>query len=75
MCEEAQPVNELIVRGIVVGLFGTNCYIVGSQQRGEAVVLDPGDQPEEILALARDLGVRITKIVSTHAHQIGRAHV
>jgi glyoxylase-like metal-dependent hydrolase (beta-lactamase superfamily II) len=69
MCEEApQPLNELIVRGIVVGLFGTNCYIVGSRQRGEAVVLDPGDEPDDILALARDLGVRVTKIVSTHAH-------
>ncbi|MFN0070787.1 MAG: MBL fold metallo-hydrolase [Chloroflexota bacterium] len=68
MCDDAQPVNELIVRGVVVGVFGTNCYIVGSKQRGEAVVLDPGDQPEDILALARDLGVRITKIISTHAH-------
>lgn len=68
MCDEAQPVNELIVRGVVVGLFGTNCYIVGSKQRGEAVVLDPGDQPEEILALARDLGVRITRVIATHAH-------
>jgi hydroxyacylglutathione hydrolase len=70
MCDEVapQPLNELMVRGVVVGLFGTNCYIVGSRQRGEAAVLDPGDQPEDILALARDLGVRITKIVSTHAH-------
>ena len=70
MCEETapQPLNELIVRGVVVGLFGTNCYIVGSRQRGEAVVLDPGDEPDNILALARDLGVRITRIISTHAH-------
>ena len=56
------------MRGVVVGLFGTNCYIVGSRQRREAVVLDPGDQPEEILALARDLGVRIIRVIATHAH-------
>jgi hydroxyacylglutathione hydrolase len=70
MCEEAapQPLNELMVQGVVVGLFGTNCYIVGSRQRGEAAVLDPGDQPDEILALARDLGVRVTRVISTHAH-------
>jgi hydroxyacylglutathione hydrolase len=70
MCEEAgaQPLNELMVRGVVVGLFGTNCYIVGSRQRGEAAVLDPGDQPDDILSLAQDLGVRVTRIISTHAH-------
>src|SRR5579884_1411590 len=61
-------VQELIVRGVVVGLFRENCYIIGSRRTREAVVVDPGDEPEEILALARDLGVRITRIVCTHAH-------
>jgi hydroxyacylglutathione hydrolase len=72
MCDEAhegtQPINELTVRGVVVGLFGTNCYIVGSRQRGEAIVIDPGDEPEAILTLARDLGVQITRVIATHAH-------
>src|SRR5215212_4638029 len=72
MCEGAQediqPINELMIRGVVVGLFSTNCYIVGSRQRGEGVVLDPGDEPQAILALARDLGVRITRVIATHAH-------
>jgi len=56
------------VRGVVVGLFQENCWIIGSRQRGEACVVDPGDEPEEILALARDMGVRITRIVASHAH-------
>jgi hydroxyacylglutathione hydrolase len=59
---------ELEVRGVVVGLFQENCWIVGSRQRGEAVVIDPGDEPEEILALARDMGVKITRILASHAH-------
>jgi hydroxyacylglutathione hydrolase len=59
---------ELEVRGVVVGLFRENCWIVGSRQRGEAVVIDPGDEPEEILALARDMGVSITRILASHAH-------
>src|ERR687884_1599669 len=62
-----QPV-ELEVRGVVVGLFRENCWVVGSRQRGEACVIDPGDEPEEILALARDMGVRITRVVASHAH-------
>jgi hydroxyacylglutathione hydrolase len=66
---EAGPqVVELEVRGVVVGLFRENCWVVGSRQRGEACVIDPGDEPEEILALARDMGVRITRVVASHAH-------
>jgi glyoxylase-like metal-dependent hydrolase (beta-lactamase superfamily II) len=60
--------QELMVRGVVVGLFQENCYIIGSRRTREAVVVDPGDEPEEILALARDMGVRITRIVCSHAH-------
>jgi hydroxyacylglutathione hydrolase len=59
---------ELEVRGVVVGLFQENCWIVGSRSRGEAVVIDPGDEPEEILALARDMGVKITRVLASHAH-------
>src|ERR687884_2050738 len=62
-----QPV-ELEVRGVVVGLFRENCWIIGSRQRGEACVVDPGDEPETILALARDMGGRITRVVASHAH-------
>ncbi|MEX0800268.1 MAG: MBL fold metallo-hydrolase [Dehalococcoidia bacterium] len=61
-------VSELIVRGIVVGVFAENCWIVGSRQTGEAIAIDPGDQPEEILALARDMGVAIKAIANSHAH-------
>ena len=61
-------VVELLLKGVVVGLFQTNCYIVGSRRTGEAVCIDPGAEPEEVLALARDLGVRITRVISTHAH-------
>lgn len=64
----AHDVVEIEVRGVVVGLFRENCWIVGSRQRGEACVIDPGDEPETILALARDMGVRITRIVASHAH-------
>src|SRR5215467_7964361 len=64
----AGNVVELEVRGVVVGLFQENCWIVGSRQRGEGVVIDPGDEPDEILALARDMGVKITRVLASHAH-------
>src|ERR1700680_1442946 len=65
--EAGSPVVELEVRGVVVGLFRENCWVVGSRRRGEACVIDPGDEPEEILALARDVGVRITRGVASPA--------
>jgi len=60
--------NELMVRGIVVGVFQENCWVIGSRQTSEAICIDPGDQPDEILALARDMGVTIKLIANSHAH-------
>ncbi len=60
--------NELMVRGIVVGVFQENCWVIGNRRTGEAICIDPGDQPDEILALARDMGVRIKLIANSHAH-------
>jgi len=60
--------TELMVRGIVVGLFQENCYIIGSRRTGEAICIDPGDEVDEIRALARDMGVRITRIACSHGH-------
>ena len=62
------PVSELMVRGIVVGVFAENCWVVGSRSTREGIVIDPGDQPEDILALARDMGLTIKAIANSHAH-------
>jgi hydroxyacylglutathione hydrolase len=61
-------VNELIVRGIVVGVFAENCWVIGNRRTGEAIAIDPGDQADEILAMARDMGVNIKLIANSHAH-------
>ncbi len=60
--------NELMVRGMVVGVFQENCWVIGNRRSGEAICIDPGDQPDEIMALARDMGVRIKLIANSHAH-------
>ena len=61
-------VSEAEVRGIVVGVFRENCYVVASPRTKEAIVIDPGDEPERVLELARDMGVRIKLIANSHAH-------
>jgi hydroxyacylglutathione hydrolase len=49
---------------VVVGVLETNCWIVSAG--GEALVVDPGDEPERILAATADL--HVTAILLTHAH-------
>jgi len=61
-------VSELMVRGIVVGVFAENCWIIGSRRTREAIAIDPGDQPDEILALAKDMGLNIKLIANSHGH-------
>ena len=60
--------NEIMVRGIVVGVFQENCWVIGNRRTREAICIDPGDQPSEVLALAKDMGVEIKYIANSHAH-------
>src|SRR3972149_3923871 len=65
----AEPqVSELMVRGIVGGVFAENCWIIGSRRTREGIVIDPGDQAGEILKLAKDMGLNIKVIANSHAH-------
>ena len=63
-----EVINEFIVRGIVVGVFQENCWVIGNRNTREAICIDPGDEPDEILALSRDMGVTIKRIANSHAH-------
>ncbi len=64
-----QPdVNELMVKGIVVGVFAENCWVIGSRRTREGIVIDPGDQAEDILNLAKDMGVNVKLIANSHSH-------
>jgi glyoxylase-like metal-dependent hydrolase (beta-lactamase superfamily II) len=63
-----QVANELMVKGVVVGVFQENCWVVGSRRTREAFVIDPGDEPDTILALARDMGLNVKRIICSHAH-------
>ncbi|PZC40573.1 MAG: Glyoxylase, beta-lactamase superfamily II [Chloroflexi bacterium] len=60
--------NELMVKGLIVGVFQENCWIVGNKKTGEAICIDPGDEPNKILDLAKDMGVKIKFIANSHAH-------
>jgi len=58
----------MIVETIVVGPLQANCYILGCEQTGEAVVIDPGDEPERIEKRIQQLNLDLKQIIGTHAH-------
>jgi hydroxyacylglutathione hydrolase len=51
-----------------VGPLHCNCSIVGDETTHEAMVIDPGDEIEDILALVRKHQLQVKQIVITHAH-------
>ncbi len=60
--------GKLMVEGMVVGLVETNCYLVYDDETKRAVVVDPGDNAEKIMALANARGVKPEAILLTHGH-------
>jgi hydroxyacylglutathione hydrolase len=66
----------LIHEVLPVGLLGCNCSILGDKVTGEAMVIDPGDDIEEIAAILKGHELTVKMIVITHAHidHIGGAH-
>lgn len=59
---------DLRVTTIVVGPFQQNCRILEDRASGDAVIVDPGDEPQKILAAVRRSGARVTHLLATHAH-------
>jgi len=51
-----------------VGPLQCNCSIVGDEETREAMVIDPGDQVEDILHILREAKLQLKQIVITHAH-------
>jgi len=51
-----------------VGPLQCNCSVIGDEATREGMVIDPGDDIDEILALIRKHNLQIKQIVITHAH-------
>jgi hydroxyacylglutathione hydrolase len=52
----------------VVGALECNCYVVGDAASRTALVIDPGDDADELVRAISDAGVTVSAIVATHAH-------
>ena len=58
----------MIILALPVGLIQTNCYIVGCQETKEGAVIDPGGDPELILAEIESHALSVKYVLNTHGH-------
>jgi hydroxyacylglutathione hydrolase len=58
----------MILETFPVGLLQCNCSILGDEEAGEAIVIDPGDEVGRIERRLRELGLKLKQILITHAH-------
>lgn len=55
------------IDSIKVGSYAANCYIVSENGR-DCAVIDPGDEPDKIIAKLKTLGLAPAMILLTHGH-------
>lgn len=59
---------KMVYRVLPIMPFGTNCYLVASNQTRDGMVIDPAGDAAKILSDASELNLKIGLIVVTHAH-------
>ena len=60
--------SELEVTMMTVGQAAENCFLVRAKGGDKAVIVDPGEEAERILAAVSDAGVEVEAILLTHTH-------
>ena len=58
----------MIIETFPVGPLACNCTILGDEQAGEAIVIDPGDEVGRIHRRLTELGLKLKQILVTHGH-------
>lgn len=51
-----------------LGAYQTNCYLLYRQGQQDCVIIDPGYEPDKILARVEALGKTVAAILLTHGH-------
>jgi glyoxylase-like metal-dependent hydrolase (beta-lactamase superfamily II) len=58
----------MTIESFAVGPLQCNCTLMGDEETGEAIVIDPGDEVERICKRLTELGLTLKQILVTHAH-------
>ena len=58
----------LDVQMLTVGPIGENCFVLRREGSDSGLVVDPGEEPERILAAIEEMGMTVEAILLTHCH-------
>jgi len=58
----------VIIKSLTVGPIMANCYILGCEKTGAAIVVDPGDDVDKILLILAEAKLKVKYIINTHGH-------
>ncbi len=62
----------MLIETFTVGGLSTNCYVVGSHETKDAIIIDPGIdlifEADQIIDYIDEAGLKIKLIVNTHGH-------
>ncbi|MBI5058060.1 MAG: MBL fold metallo-hydrolase [Nitrospirae bacterium] len=58
----------MVIKKLVIGPLQENCYIVADEISDQAIVIDPGDEPDRVIELIKDSGLQVNSVILTHAH-------
>ncbi len=58
----------LDVEMLTVGPVAENCFVLRREGSERGLIVDPGEEPERILATVAELGVQVEAILITHCH-------
>ena len=56
------------IKKYVVGMIGTNCYLVINEETKETVMVDPGAYPAKVKNAVKEQGLKLKAVLLTHAH-------
>ena len=60
--------DSIIIRNLSTGPLLANCYIVACAKTRQAGIIDPGGNPEKILAVLEEEDLQPVAIIDTHGH-------
>ncbi len=60
--------GKMVLKQFEVGSFAVFAYLVGDEETGKGLIIDPADETEMLIEEATKFGLEITYIVNTHGH-------
>jgi glyoxylase-like metal-dependent hydrolase (beta-lactamase superfamily II) len=58
----------LDVQMLTVGPIAENCFLLRREGSGRGLIVDPGDEPDRVLAAVDQMGIKVEAILVTHCH-------